>query len=124
MTIMSVKYVEVPMNCAWCGSENDGSDSHGICDKCMSKYFGVNPSTLSQRQGSNECDSLNGLGNPKLTLKLGDKPFQDVFFAAWTVQNVPSIHARSKPCQTNKVQDEIKCPQSLRRRETLLPVRI
>lgn len=22
------------MNCAWCGANADGSDSHGICDNC------------------------------------------------------------------------------------------
>lgn len=22
------------MNCCWCGANDDGSDSHGICDAC------------------------------------------------------------------------------------------
>jgi hypothetical protein len=22
------------MNCAWCGADDDGSNSHGICDEC------------------------------------------------------------------------------------------
>jgi hypothetical protein len=26
------------MNCAWCGSNSDGSDSHGICDKCAAVF--------------------------------------------------------------------------------------
>lgn len=34
------------MNCAWCGAENDGSDSHGICDACMLKFFHVDPASL------------------------------------------------------------------------------
>jgi hypothetical protein len=25
------------MNCAWCGANADGSDSHGICDSCAIK---------------------------------------------------------------------------------------
>jgi len=28
-------------NCAWCGKNDDDSDSHGICDDCMQKYFGI-----------------------------------------------------------------------------------
>ena len=31
------------MNCAWCGVNDDGSDSHGICNDCMISYFGVSP---------------------------------------------------------------------------------
>lgn len=25
------------MNCGWCGANADGSDSHGICQKCSDK---------------------------------------------------------------------------------------
>jgi len=25
------------MNCAWCGANADGSDSHGICESCAIK---------------------------------------------------------------------------------------
>ena len=28
-------------NCAWCDMNTDDSDSHGICDGCMQKYFGI-----------------------------------------------------------------------------------
>lgn len=34
------------MNCAWCGRNTDGSDSHGICDECMSTFFHVNPKDI------------------------------------------------------------------------------
>ena len=34
------------MNCAWCGANDDGSDSHGICDDCMILHFGVDPVNL------------------------------------------------------------------------------
>jgi hypothetical protein len=27
------------MNCAWCGANADGSDSHGICADCEALYF-------------------------------------------------------------------------------------
>lgn len=30
------------MNCAWCGANSDGSDSHGICDDCI-RSFGIDP---------------------------------------------------------------------------------
>jgi hypothetical protein len=36
------------MNCAWCGANDDGSDSHGICDTCMILHFGVNPVSVFQ----------------------------------------------------------------------------
>jgi hypothetical protein len=36
------------MNCAWCGANDDGSDSHGICDACMVVHFGVDPASISQ----------------------------------------------------------------------------
>ena len=34
------------MNCAWCGANDDGSGSHGICDTCMALHFGVNPAKV------------------------------------------------------------------------------
>jgi len=36
------------MNCAWCGTNTDNSDSHGICDDCMQTYFGVNPQEIHE----------------------------------------------------------------------------
>jgi len=34
------------MNCAWCNKKDDNSDSHGICDDCMQKYFGVDAQSI------------------------------------------------------------------------------
>ena len=34
------------MNCAWCGGNADGSGSHGICDDCMRRVFGVDPDSI------------------------------------------------------------------------------
>jgi hypothetical protein len=36
------------MNCAWCGANDDGSDSHGICENCMISHFGVNPEGIHE----------------------------------------------------------------------------
>jgi hypothetical protein len=36
------------MNCAWCGVNDDDSDSHGICDDCMVLHFGVDPVSIQQ----------------------------------------------------------------------------
>jgi hypothetical protein len=30
--------------CAWCSPSNGGTD--GICDDCMSKFFGVDPASI------------------------------------------------------------------------------
>jgi len=45
------------MNCAWCGANEDGSDSHGICDTCMSSYFGVNPASIHEEITNEERES-------------------------------------------------------------------
>jgi hypothetical protein len=47
------------MNCAWCGANDDGSDSHGICDACMISQFGVNPESIrkeirDEKEGAHE----------------------------------------------------------------------
>ena len=44
------------MNCAWCGANDDGSDSHGICDACMISHFGVNPESIDEEIGDKEED--------------------------------------------------------------------
>lgn len=56
------------MNCAWCGSNDDGSDSHGICSECeevlrlqsMQRQFERVLSYVEQnaRQFAAECDEL------------------------------------------------------------------
>lgn len=33
------------MNCAWCGTNADGSGSHGICDDCI-RSFGIDPAEI------------------------------------------------------------------------------
>jgi hypothetical protein len=32
------------MNCAWCNPDENGS--HGICDDCMRKFFGIEPKEI------------------------------------------------------------------------------
>jgi hypothetical protein len=34
------------MNCAWCSPSNNGTD--GICDACMKRVFGVDPTSIHQ----------------------------------------------------------------------------
>jgi hypothetical protein len=31
-------------DCAWCGPASEAS--HGICDECMHKFFGVDPAEI------------------------------------------------------------------------------
>lgn len=47
------------MNCAWCGTNTDGSDSHGICDTCMQTFFGVNPISIHQEIEGETKDETN-----------------------------------------------------------------
>ena len=44
------------MNCAWCGTNDDSSDSHGICDSCMISQFGVDPESIHQEISKEEID--------------------------------------------------------------------
>jgi len=47
------------MNCAWCGANEDGSDSHGICNSCMISHFGVDPESILQETTRDEDESYN-----------------------------------------------------------------
>jgi NMD protein affecting ribosome stability and mRNA decay len=42
------------MNCAWCGANDDDSDSHGICDDCMVLHFSVDPVSIREVTGGEE----------------------------------------------------------------------
>ena len=46
------------MNCAWCGTNEDGSDSHGICDACMLLYFRVDPATIHAEITAEETEQV------------------------------------------------------------------
>jgi hypothetical protein len=47
------------MNCAWCGANSDGSDSHGICDACMLKFFSVNPARVHAQIIAEETEATS-----------------------------------------------------------------
>lgn len=60
------------MNCAWHSLDPDGS--HGICDDCMQKYFGVDPASIHaeiaveavQEQTSNNSIMMQSIGAESL----------------------------------------------------------
>ena len=53
------------MNCAWCGKNDDGSGSHGICTDCMLKYFGVDALILPDERANETLECVLGANTTK-----------------------------------------------------------
>lgn len=49
------------MNCAWCGANDDGSDSHGICEDCSMLHFGVKPVSMLQEGTDEEEENVQAI---------------------------------------------------------------
>jgi hypothetical protein len=55
------------MNCAWCGANADGSDSHGICADCEALYFPAKVPATDETKQEDEGNGSNTLSTNLLS---------------------------------------------------------